>query len=527
MRDLPLAAWVYVGAVIAAAIALIVESVPTGLDWRTLAVLTVLFLVCESMPARLTVEHARVSLSFAASLASVVLLGPAGATIVGASAVFTGRRVFEPVKRLFNGAQFAIGGYLSGVVYTVLGGDRHSPGDPDWVRMVIVPFAAALVTFVAVNLLLMGAILILGRQATTRELLRESGPLAVSCLGYGMFGLLIAGLWRDVGMFAPVLVLLPLFVARWAIEQSRAQHKAYEATIAALCQAVETKDYYTRGHSERVSRGSVMIAEEIGMRAERVKAIRYAGMLHDVGKLGVPTNVLKKSGALTEEEYATIQLHPMRGLEIVGDIGFLDEAHSGIMHHHERIDGRGYPMGLAGAEIPEFARVICVADAFDAMTSTRSYRDARSLEEAAAELRKGAGSQFDPVMVDAFLRALDTRGWRSETTPPPAADAGPTADADQAEITRQDHDDPTEPIQVAREEAPATGDPSARLAAEALAETPAETPAGSAAEASAASFAVPAAEPTREPLPPADGLPQQRGDLRDDVVNPPPPGAPQ
>ncbi|HLH82895.1 MAG TPA: HD-GYP domain-containing protein, partial [Trebonia sp.] len=212
--------------------------------------------------------------------------------------------------------------------------------------------------------------------------------------------------------FTPVLVLIPVFVARWAVAQFAAQQRAYEATVSALCQAVETKDFYTRGHSERVSRGSVMIAKEIGMRAERVEAIRYAGMLHDVGKLGVPTSVLQKSGALTDDEYAAIQLHPMRGLDIVREIGFLDEALAGIMHHHERIDGTGYPMGLAGDEIPEFARVLGVADAFDAMTSDRSYRGARPVCEAIAELRKWAGTQFDPAFVDAFITAIERDGWK-------------------------------------------------------------------------------------------------------------------
>src|ERR1700735_4119618 len=123
-----------------------------------------------------------------------------------------------------------------------------------------------------------------------------------------------------------------------------------------------------------------MIARQIRMSADRTDAIRFAGMLHDVGKLGVPTQVLQKTGALTEDEYAAIQLHPMRGREI----GFLYEALNGIMHHHERIDGRGYPMGLAGHEIPEFARVIAVADAFDSMTSTRSYREAKNIDQAIA-----------------------------------------------------------------------------------------------------------------------------------------------
>jgi HD-GYP domain-containing protein (c-di-GMP phosphodiesterase class II) len=182
-----------------------------------------------------------------------------------------------------------------------------------------------------------------------------------------------------------------------------------------------------------------MIAQEIGMRGDRVEAIRYAGMLHDVGKLGVPTTVLQKTGRLSEEEYAAIQLHPMRGLDIVSEIGFLDEALKGIMHHHERIDGRGYPLGLAGDEIPEFARVLSVADAFDSMTSTRSYRGARPVAEAISELRKWAGTQFDPAFVDAFVAAIERDGWQHPEPPAPPADA---------ETAAQDHDDPTAPLQV-------------------------------------------------------------------------------
>jgi HD-GYP domain-containing protein (c-di-GMP phosphodiesterase class II) len=185
-----------------------------------------------------------------------------------------------------------------------------------------------------------------------------------------------------------------------------------------------------------------MIAEEIGMRAERVNAIRYAGMLHDVGKLGVPTKVLQKAGGLTDEEYAAVQLHPMRGLEIVREIGFLDEALNGIMHHHEKVDGTGYPMGLAGEEIPEFARVISVADVFDTLTSKRSYRSPWTIEKAVAELRRSAGSHFDPEMVEAFLRALDRVGWE-----PPEAVVVPEGE-EGVQTTQQDHDDPTAPLRI-------------------------------------------------------------------------------
>jgi len=376
-------------------------------------------------------------------LASVVLAGPVGAAIVGACTALGLRRGPSILQRVFNTAMYALSAYLAGRAFLALGGQVGLPDEQSFPG-IIAPFAGAALVLVVANHGLLSGVLWLTRppDGTPSGVgVGLSGRLLLSDLGYAAYGLLIAALWSVVGFFAPLLVLIPLFVARWAVAQFAEQQKAYEATVGALCQAVETKDFYTRGHSDRVSRGSVMIAREIGMRSERVEAIRYAGMLHDVGKLGVPTKVLQKTGKLTEEEYAAIQLHPMRGLDIVREIGFLDEALAGIMHHHERIDGRGYPMGLAGDEIPEFARVLAVADAFDSMTSTRSYRGARPVAEAIEELRKWSGTQFDPAFVDAFVAALKREGWlRSEAPVIPADDL--------ATVTAQDHDDPGAPLRV-------------------------------------------------------------------------------
>jgi HD superfamily phosphohydrolase YqeK len=351
-----------------------------------------------------------------ASLAAVVLCGPVGAVLVSCGTLLGIRRGPSVVQRLFNTGMYVLSAYLAGRTFVAFGGHVGTPGQSSFPGL-IGPFAAAAVVHVAVNFMLLHGVFWLTKEpggAATR--IGLDFKLWLTDLGYGAFGVLIAALWSVLGPFTPVLVLIPVFVARWAVAQFAAQQRAYEATVSALCQAVETKDFYTRGHSERVSRGAVMIASEIGMRPERVGAIRYAGMLHDVGKLGVPTSVLQKRSSLTDDEYAAVQLHPMRGLDIVREIGFLDEALAGIMHHHERIDGRGYPMGLAGDEIPEFARVLAVADAFDAMTSDRSYRGARPVPEAVNELRKWAGKQFDPAFVDAFVMAIQRDGW---TAPEP------------------------------------------------------------------------------------------------------------
>ncbi len=415
---------------------------------RTLLVLAVLFMICDSTPTTLTSRQSAWSPSSAATLAAVVLLGPGGAALVGATSLISLRRGGLR-ERAFNGAMYALSAYAAGEAYLALGGQIGVP-QSGWFPGIILPFAVAAAVHVAVNHGLLWTMLLLlppsgdGPQRGRLDL--HLSLLLVSDLGYATLGLLIAALWDPVGPFAAVLVLIPLFVARWAMAQFAAQEGAYSATMAALCQAVETKDFYTRGHSERVSWGATMLARQIGMGAERVEAIRYAGMLHDVGKLGVPTKVLQKTGPLTEEELAAIQLHPMRGLEIVRQIGFLTEALDGIMHHHERMDGKGYPMGLAGDEIPEFARVIAVADAFDSMTSTRSYRGARSVEEAVAELRKCSGMQFDPMLVDAFIAALSCQRWESQATGQPSSAALP-ADFP-AQVAAQDHDDPTAPLRV-------------------------------------------------------------------------------
>ena len=442
MGKLSRVALLYIGAVVVSAVVLVARGPFTGLRWQYVVFLGILVIVSESRATQLRKGQLTWSPSSAAMLASVVLAGPVGAAIVGACTALGLRRGPSILQRVFNTAMYALSAYLAGRAFLALGGHVGLPDEKSFPG-IIAPFAGAALVLVVANHGLLSGVLWLTRppDGTPSGVgVGLSGRLLLSDLGYAAYGLLIAALWSVVGFFAPLLVLIPLFVARWAVAQFAEQQKAYEATVGALCQAVETKDFYTRGHSDRVSRGSVMIAREIGMRGERVEAIRYAGMLHDVGKLGVPTKVLQKTGKLTEEEYAAIQLHPMRGLDIVREIGFLDEALAGIMHHHERIDGRGYPMGLAGDEIPEFARVLAVADAFDSMTSTRSYRGARPVAEAIEELRKWSGTQFDPAFVDAFVAALKREGWQR---PEPVI-----ATDDLTTVTAQDHDDPGAPLRV-------------------------------------------------------------------------------
>jgi len=206
----------------------------------------------------------------------------------------------------------------------------------------------------------------------------------------------------------------------------RVRQEAQDAAVQALLQALQLKDPYTRAHSERVGALAALIAAELGGSGPGTAAVRLGGLLHDVGKLAVPADVLCKDGPLTDDERRLVQAHPADGDGVLRAIPVLAEARAAVLHHHERLDGTGYPGGLGGARIPEAARIVAVADAFDAMTTTRSYSRARPAPAALAELRRCAGSQFDPAMVEALERALAAVRWRT----PDAAPCGETAVAE-------------------------------------------------------------------------------------------------
>ena len=421
MRAMPWSARVYMVAVIAVGALLVVSGaryVTSQGQWSTVVPLAILVVLAKRLASDLP-GHSMISVAMPVGIASVILLGPHGGALVMGAVVLAPVRLLWS-RRLFNAGMWAIIATLAGLVYTIWAPPLLMPSSSlDVLQVVWASLAASLVLEVANGLLLVAIIGLTEHVSPMRIWFGTLAPSAFPMFIYSIFGLLLAVVWSFVGVISAFLVLAPLMVARWVFAEFAVRQEAYEATIRSLIKSVETKDLYTRGHSERVSRASVLIGRQSGMREDRVSSLRYAGMLHDVGKLGVPTAVLQKAGRLTDDEYEAIQQHTVRGREIVKDLEFLGEAIEGILLHHERIDGRGYPMGKVGAEIPEFARIIAVADAFDSMTTTRSYRGARSIEDAFEELRRCKGSQFDPVMVESLVAAVEDRGWDASDTVPP------------------------------------------------------------------------------------------------------------
>ena len=185
-------------------------------------------------------------------------------------------------------------------------------------------------------------------------------------------------------------------------------------TIQALAAAIAARSGYTRYHCEKVADMTAGVVARMGYDLSRVRLAHLCGTLHDIGKIGVPEAILEKPGPLTDEEWAIVKRHPVIGAEILSHVESFQTIVPVIRHHHERWDGRGYPDGLAGEKIPLLSRVIAVADAFDALTSDRSYRPRRSVPEALAEIERCAGTQFDPRVVQVFLAMMREEGWEIE-----------------------------------------------------------------------------------------------------------------
>ena len=190
-------------------------------------------------------------------------------------------------------------------------------------------------------------------------------------------------------------------------EKTRKIQEAYWQTVTALSEAVDAKDRYTSGHSKRVAEYARMIAKRMGKSNAEQERIYRAGLLHDVGKIGVPVEIINKPGKLTDGEFDLIKIHPITGYHIVREISEYGDMAIAAKYHHERYDGKGYPNGLVGENIPETARILGVADAYDAMTSNRSYRRGLPQDIVRGEIEKGRGKQFDPNIADVMLQLID------------------------------------------------------------------------------------------------------------------------
>jgi putative nucleotidyltransferase with HDIG domain len=227
-------------------------------------------------------------------------------------------------------------------------------------------------------------------------------------LGYEIFA--IGGFFFASAIIVGALSQQRETALKARVEMNKQLNQTYAETLRALVAALDTRDSETGGHSERVTLIALSIAHQMQLNEKFIQQIHWGALLHDVGKIGIPDQILRKQGSLTEDEWKIMRTHPQIGYEMLKDIPFLQPALDVVLHHHERFAGNGYPSGLVGKNIPLSARIFSVADTFDAMTNDRPYRKAFPQEEAVAEIQRGVNNQFDPDVVVAFKKAFE-RGW--------------------------------------------------------------------------------------------------------------------
>lgn len=426
-RFLALAGFVIVGAVIALPLSLWQEG-RLGLTWESgllaFVVLALLVVISEVMTVAMPLGN--ISLAYPLSVAALTLLGPSHAAVMLAlsqiPSLFGARRV-EPIKVAFNAGQMVLAVLTSGWVYMLASNGtlllkpdgQSGAGLMDFSpRLALAIFLVSFVG-VVVNFGLAGtAVHFLQGVSLRRIWLWDFSAVAPSQVALGLVGVAMAQVVAAVGIAGLLLFVVPLMVARSTYLRYAQVHDAYAGTIRSLVAAIEAKDPYTKGHSVRVASYCVLLAKQLGLSDRAVERLEYAALLHDLGKVGIPRSILSKPDKLTEAEYAEIRRHPDIGAHIIDSVPYLEDLVGVVRHHHERYDGQGYGHSVAGEAIPLPARIMAVADAYDAMTSERPYRGALEAPVALAELRDGAGTQFDPRVVEAF-QTIAQRGISGST----------------------------------------------------------------------------------------------------------------
>lgn len=359
-----------------------------------------------------TLPKYSVSLAYPLTIAAIALSGPAAAGLVAAlvSTNYNELRARRPLSIiLFNTGQLVFITTAGAWAYVGLAracglGDGNVPWSLARFPVVLIPMLAVAVVCGAGNLLL---------TATAASIFR-SEPLGVLLLGMTAFvptqialafvGFLVAQVLA-INVLALPLFIAPLAVARQLYQRYAGLKEAFVDTVRSLVGALEAKDPYTRGHSERVSEYAAALGTALGLSPRDIERLEYAALLHDLGKLAIPSSILVKPGRLEEQEMALIREHPARGSEMIGRIPPLRDLAVAVAQHHECYDGGGYPSHIGGNDLALSARILAVADAFDAMTSTRAYRPALTRTQAVGELISQAGTQFDPEVVRLFIDA--------------------------------------------------------------------------------------------------------------------------
>jgi putative nucleotidyltransferase with HDIG domain len=374
--------------------------------WLEYLIFILLIVIADLVNVSLPHGGASISVSTPITFSTIVIFGPFPAAWMEAvSAIIVeglvSRRPLEKV--FFNVPVLALSTGIAGLAFEALPFSTTMPSPLFLLPLVVCGFVHFLI-----NTSLVSVIIGLSDGRSPLRIWQNNYFWNVRHLiAFVPLTAIIILVYRFTAPWTLALFIIPLLLLRYAYRLYLDMKETHISTLTALTSALDAKDAYTNGHSFRVSRYAVLLGGELGLSAKRLEVLEYAALLHDVGKIGVSGDIISKTGKLTEAEYTVMKTHPVIGAQIIERLKFLKEAAGIVKHHHERPDGRGYPDNLRGEEIPFGARILNLCDTLDAMTSTRSYREAMSIERAIEEFQKFRGTQFDAEVVDSAVSLFE------------------------------------------------------------------------------------------------------------------------
>jgi putative nucleotidyltransferase with HDIG domain len=406
---LPLKLKIYIGVITASAIALFVYLIPSLPSLSNMWLILIFFLAISTFAELIPVDlptGGGISIGFPIDFVLILVYGPALAMLITALGALIAEIIEEKkswYKVIFNTAEYALTAGVAGLVYQYTGGII---GFQNFFKFVF-PATLCALTYCLVNSILVTIVISFAQDSKISTVWRVNiKEMIPSYLAEVPMGFLMAIVYVDVGIIGILLFFLPLLLARRSFELYTKMRKVYLDTIRALAAAIDAKDPYTKGHSERVAQLSVALAQDLHLSDRDIENIEYTALLHDIGKIGIEDRILGKSSKLSNEEFKKIKEHPIMGAKIIEPVDFLKNSYQAIYHHHERYNGGGYPDGLKEKDIPLCARIIAVADAYDAMGSDRPYRKKLNKEKILKEFTEQSGKQFDPQIVTALMLIL-------------------------------------------------------------------------------------------------------------------------
>ncbi len=406
IKNLPKSAQIYIVTVMLLALGLLVHySWKTHFNsyiWQGLIFFGILAVCSESMKVYLP-RGGYITVTLAVLYACVLLFGTAVAAYVIISGIIlanlTTREKKPWYKLMFNCGQYIICVVITNYIYVTTGGVTGKIDPLNIGPIIMSAFGFSFVNQTAVTVILA----LVERISPWRVWITNLKWTLPNYFTLSFISVLMAGIYSRVGYWGVSLLFIPLLLARYVFKSYMEVRQVYLNTLEALASALDAKDAYTRGHSERVAKYAVGIARELKLPEDQIEAIENMALLHDIGKIGVSAELLNREGKLSSGEFDLIKLHPVIGANILKEIHDLGAAPDYIRYHHEKYDGTGYPDRLKGDSIPLGARIITLADSFDAMISGRNYRPKVEIEEALKEVKRSMRTHFDPRLAEVLI----------------------------------------------------------------------------------------------------------------------------